>query len=85
MLPVVETCEASAPVTDQITNTIVRLVPKLNLHEYLVIICPAGIGLSCLYAIHIVERRDNMIVSNSELTRASVAALQSIFTTVSLQ
>ena len=83
VLPVFGACEASAPVADEVTNTIVRLVPKLNLYDYLVIVCPTGTALNCLYAIYIVERRGNMIVSNSKLTRASVAALQSIFTTVS--
>ena len=87
VVPVVGSCDTSAVVIDNITSKTVRSVPELNSFDYLVIVCPAhtvtGNTISCLYTIHITERRNNMIVTNSRLTRVSVAALQSTFTTVS--
>lgn len=88
VVPVVGSCDTSGVVIDDITSKAVRSVPELNSFDYLVIICPAhtvtSSTSSCLYAIHITERRNNMIVSNSRLTRVSVTALQSMFTTVSV-
>ena len=89
VVPVVGSCDTSAVVIDDITTKAVRSVPELNSFDYLVIVCLAhrtvtNSNLSCSYAIHITERRSNMIVTNSRLTKASVAALQSTFTTVSV-
>lgn len=82
-----KSCDNST-VIDEITDKIVRLVPELNSQDYLVIVCPAtgtsNSQLECLYSIHITERRNDMMVTNSRLTRLSVAALQSTFTTVSV-
>ena len=89
VVPFVGSCDNSTVVVDDITSKIVRSVPEVNSIDYLVIVCPASSvhvissSLHCLYAIHIIERRDNMIVTSSRLTRASVTALQSKFTTVS--
>ena len=90
VVPVVGSCNTSAVVTDDITNKIVRSLPELNSYDYLVIVCPSyrttvtSSTLNCFYAIHIIERRNDMIVTNSRLTRVSVATLQSTFTTVSV-
>ena len=89
VVSVVGSCDTSAVVIDEITSKLVRSVPELNSYDYLVIVCPAhrtvtSSILSCLYAIHIIERRNNMIVTDSRLTRVSVAALQSTFTIVSV-
>ena len=73
---------------DEITNKIVRSVPELSSHIYSVIVCPTTAAIrntaaECLYSIYIIETRDDVTVSSSRLTRASMAALQSESTTVS--
>lgn len=83
---VFESCDTSAVITDQLTNEIVKFVPELNSQNYLVIICPATATsntLECSYSIYITEIMNNVIMTNNRLTRVSVAALQSTFTTVS--
>lgn len=91
VISALKSCDNSTDFADEITDKIVRSVPELNSHDYFVIICPttpsrpSSDTLKCLYSVHITERRNNLIVTNSYLTRASVAALQSSFTTVSMQ
>ena len=76
------------PTIDDITNKIVGSVPELSSHVYSVIVCSTTAAIrstapQCLYSIHITETRNDVTVSNSRLTRASMTALQSEFTTVS--
>lgn len=79
-----ESCSTS--IEDKISKKIIKSLPKQNCS---VIICPAILlgsthTLQCLYSFHIIERGNNqMTVFNSRLTRISVAALQSEFSTVS--
>lgn len=73
---------------DDITNMIVGSVPELSSHIYSVIVCPTTAAIrntaaECLYSVYIIETRDDVSVSSSRLTRASMAALQSEFTPVS--
>ena len=68
---------------DDITNIIVGSVPELSLHVYSVIVCPITAATECLYSVYIIETKDDVTVSSSRLTRASMAALQSEFTQVS--
>ena len=79
-------CDASGVIIDEITDKIVRSVPELNSHDYLVIVCPttAATSNTCLYSICITESKNNVMVTNDRLTRLSLAALQSTFTTVSV-
>ena len=79
-------CDASAVSIDEITTKIVRSVPELNSHNYLVIVCPTTAATSdtCWYSIHVAESKNDEMVTNDRLTRLSLAALQSTFTTVSV-
>ena len=77
-------CDTSTVIADDITSKLVGSVSEVNLHEYLVIVCPTTTTpFECSYSIHIAERKNDMIITNSRLTRMSIAALQSVFKTVS--
>jgi len=84
-------CDNNTVIADDITEKIIRSVPELTSHTYLVVICPSTLQtshdtLECLYSVHITELTilDDVIISNSKLTRRSVAALQSEFAAVSI-
>lgn len=73
---------------DDITSKIVGSVPELSLHVYSVIVCPTSVTSSntlvCLYSMYIAKTRNDTIVSSSsQLTKASVVALQSRYSPVS--
>ena len=72
---------------DDITNRIVGSLPELSSYAYSVIVCPAtmatSITVACSYSVYIAETRNSAAISNSFLTRVSMTALQSEFTTVS--